>query len=167
LGCRNRSASRHGTGRCKRGLTGVIHYEALGQVEQFIRTPRWLPRDPVVRQHPGNHPLLGAAQRLHGSARLQVGGGRKCLHDQDHIFPVQNAGDLVGDGGSDLPETRGRKICEEGGGKTASEVGKCVAVEEEERCPAMKMAEQVEGLGQRQLFLVARFPVCCARCLSF
>ena len=85
-----------------------------------------------------------------------VDGGR-------HGFTVEHAGDKVGRARYDLLSTDRWQLMKQGVGDGAGDRGESVAVEEEERRPAMESLEQVEGLPEGQGGVPELLPVAFTR----
>jgi hypothetical protein len=71
------------------------------------------------------------------------------------------------DGGHDFAAASGGQVGEKGGNDLAGDVGKGVAVEEEERSTAMALPQEFYGFGEGEDLLPFFFPLAAARFLSF
>jgi len=83
-----------------------------------------------------------------------------------HRIVVEDAGDAVGDDGRDFAQAGRRQIGEEGGGKLAAQVGKGVAVKEEEGSAPVAVAQEVYGFLEGEDGVSPGFPLARCRCLS-
>ena len=55
---------------------------------------------------------------------------------------IQHAGHVMCDGGNDFAQARVRKFGKNGGGNLTPDVGKCVAVEKQERSAPVAVAQK-------------------------
>jgi len=78
------------------------------------------------------------------------GGGAKRIDDGDHGFAIEHSGDVVGDGGNDLPASHNRKLVEEGFRQLPGDGCKRVSVKKQERCAAVVVAKEVDRFQQRR-----------------
>lgn len=72
----------------------------------------------------------------------------------------------MSDGRHDFPTASGGQVGKEGGNDLTSHIGKRVAVEEQERGPLMKPAQELYEFGEGEDLRLLLRPFACTRCLS-
>jgi hypothetical protein len=91
--------------------------------------------------------MSSAAESLYRISRLELGGLTEALDNSNHGFTIQDSGDVMGDGGTHFTFPARHEVTEQSEGQLASNGGKGVAIEEEERRLAMKRAKPIECFG--------------------
>ena len=155
--------------RWLRNLTpsAVVSDQAFRQGDQFGLTAVWLPRHTPVCELPDNHTASRTAQGFYPVARLEGGALPETLDNLDHRFPVQHAGDAVGDRRRGFASPRRREIGEKRGRNLPANLGKSVPVKEKKGGAAMAAAEELYRFAEGVGLPGVSSPVAGDRCLSF
>lgn len=141
--------------------------EAFGESDEFGATGVGFPADAAIVEDRNDGSAEGTAKRFDAVARLPVRGFAKALDDLNHAVAVEDARNVVGDGGANLAFTAGGKIGKKSKGELAANGCKSVPVEEEKGRAAMKGFKKVDEIDQRELGRALFFPLRRARACSF
>jgi hypothetical protein len=106
----------------------------------------WLPANTSVIEDLEDHAAQRTSEGLDAITCLPIGGFAKTVNDLDHAFAIEYARDVVSDGRCDLAAPARRQLSENQGGHLAADISESVAVEKEERSPAVTLPEEFDGL---------------------
>ncbi len=140
--------------------------QCFRQGDEFCAGIR-LPDDAAIGLQAHNGSGHGTAQSADTVAGVEVGALAERVNDFHHRLVVKHAGNAVCDGGRDFAKAGMGQISEKGGGNLAANVGKGVAVEEEERRSPVAGEQEVYGFVEGEDGVALFFPLSCCRFLSF
>ena len=123
-----------------RASCGVVGLEAFGKGGKFGLGAVGTPDDAAIVEDAEDDAAGAAAQGLDSLAGLEGGRLPEGFDDLDHRVAVEDAGHVVGDGGSDFPFAQGWKIAEERERNFPAVEGEGVAVEEEQGSVFVKLS---------------------------
>ena len=107
-----------------------------------------------------------STQCFHAITRLELCGLTKAFHNVHHRFPVEHAGDVVGNGRCGLPAPARWQVCEERCDDLTGDISEGIAVEKEERGAPVAMPEKLYEFGEGEDLILLLRPLCSARFLS-
>jgi len=117
--------------------------EAFRQGGQLGPAAVWLPDYAPIVEQAQDYAQRRAAEGLNAIARLEGGAFAEAFDDSYHAFPIEHAGDVMGNGGSNFPAPTSRQVSKERGSKLPCDICKGIAVEEKERGAAMAVPEEI------------------------
>jgi hypothetical protein len=121
-------------------------FEGFWKAGEFGAGAVGTPDDAAVFEDAEDGAGCGASEGLDAVAGLEGGGFAEGLDGGNHRVAVEDAGDVVGDGGGEFAAADGGEVGEERVASASSNVSEGVSVEKEKRRGLMKMPQETQNL---------------------